>query len=145
MAAEGTTLRTVASSGESATWRCGVASSKSETDSAAAWARSASSTPRSSSRRKTVEPTSVAEKAIGQAWEIQRRLRVWRPKKAAVLGTGTLGLLASMILKLRGDWMKTHGGPKALKAFHDQFLSYGGPPLPMVRKLMLGADAGPAL
>jgi threonine dehydrogenase-like Zn-dependent dehydrogenase len=49
-----------------------------------------------------MEPTSVAEKAIGQAWEIQRRLRVWRPRRAAVLGTGTLGLLASMILKLRG-------------------------------------------
>ncbi len=49
-----------------------------------------------------MEPTSVAEKAIGQAYEIQRRLRVWRPRKAAVLGTGTLGLLASMILKLRG-------------------------------------------
>jgi hypothetical protein len=55
----------------------------------------------------------------------------------------TLGKL--MILQLRGDWMKTHGGPKALKAFHDQFLSYGGPPLPMVRRLTLGADAGPAL
>jgi len=49
-----------------------------------------------------MEPTSVAEKAIGQAYEIQRRLRVWRPRKAAVLGTGTLGLLASMILQLRG-------------------------------------------
>ncbi len=49
-----------------------------------------------------MEPTSVAEKAIGQAYEIQRRLRVWRPRRAAVLGTGTLGLLASMILKLRG-------------------------------------------
>lgn len=49
-----------------------------------------------------MEPMSVAEKAIGQAWEIQRRLRVWRPRRAAVLGTGTLGLLASMILKLRG-------------------------------------------
>ncbi len=49
-----------------------------------------------------MEPTSVAEKAIGQTYEIQRRLKVWRPRKAAVLGTGTLGLLASMILKLRG-------------------------------------------
>ena len=38
----------------------------------------------------------------------------------------TLGKL--MILKLRGDWMQTHGGRRALKAFHDQFLSYGGPP-----------------
>ena len=49
-----------------------------------------------------LEPTSVAEKAIGQAYEIQRRLRVWRPQKAAVLGTGTLGLLASLFLRLRG-------------------------------------------
>jgi threonine dehydrogenase-like Zn-dependent dehydrogenase len=49
-----------------------------------------------------MEPTSVAEKAIGQAFEIQRRLRVWQPKRALVLGTGTLGLLASMILRLRG-------------------------------------------
>jgi threonine dehydrogenase-like Zn-dependent dehydrogenase len=49
-----------------------------------------------------MEPTSVAEKAIGQAFEIQRRLRVWQPRRALVLGTGTLGLLASVILRLRG-------------------------------------------
>ncbi len=49
-----------------------------------------------------MEPTSIAEKAIGQAYEIQRRLRVWRPRRAAVLGTGTLGLLAALILRLRG-------------------------------------------
>ena len=49
-----------------------------------------------------LEPASVAEKAIFQAWEIQRRLRVWRPRKAAVLGTGTLGLLASLFLRVRG-------------------------------------------
>ncbi len=49
-----------------------------------------------------MEPSSVAQKAINQAWEIQRRLRVWRPRKAAVLGTGTLGLLASLFLRLRG-------------------------------------------
>ena len=56
----------------------------------------------------------------------------------------TLGKL--MIMKLRDDWVAAHGGgPKALKAFHDQFLSYGGPPLPMVRRLMLGDAAGSAL
>ena len=49
-----------------------------------------------------MEPSSVAEKAIAQAYEIQRRLRVWRPRRAAVLGTGTLGLLASLFLRLRG-------------------------------------------
>ncbi len=49
-----------------------------------------------------LEPASVAEKAIFQAWEIQRRLKVWKPRKAAVLGAGTLGLLASLFLRLRG-------------------------------------------
>src|SRR5215831_17858058 len=39
-----------------------------------------------------LEPSSVVEKAIGQAFEVQRRLRVWRPRRAAVLGAGTLGL-----------------------------------------------------
>ena len=60
-----------------------------------------------------MEPMSVAEKAIGQAYEIQRRLRVWRPKRAAVLGTGTLGLLASMILKLRGLEVTAFGQKEA--------------------------------
>ncbi|MCI0403219.1 MAG: glucose 1-dehydrogenase [Acidobacteria bacterium] len=49
-----------------------------------------------------MEPTSVAEKGIAQAYEIQRRLRVWQPRRAAVLGTGTLGLIASLLLRLRG-------------------------------------------
>ena len=49
-----------------------------------------------------MEPTSVVEKGIVQAYEIQRRLRVWRPRRAAVLGAGTLGLLATVVLRLRG-------------------------------------------
>jgi threonine dehydrogenase-like Zn-dependent dehydrogenase len=49
-----------------------------------------------------LEPTSVAEKGVTQAYEIQRRLKVWRPRKAAVLGSGTLGLLATMLLRNRG-------------------------------------------
>jgi threonine dehydrogenase-like Zn-dependent dehydrogenase len=49
-----------------------------------------------------LEPTSVAEKGIEQAYEIQRRLKVWRPERAAVVGAGTLGLLATLILRLRG-------------------------------------------
>lgn len=56
-----------------------------------------------------LEPSSVAEKAIAQAYEVQRRLRVWRPKSAAVLGAGTLGLLASMFLRLRGLQVTTVG------------------------------------
>lgn len=49
-----------------------------------------------------LEPTTVVEKGIGQAFEIQRRLRVWRPRKAAVMGAGTIGLLATLALRLRG-------------------------------------------
>jgi len=49
-----------------------------------------------------MEPTSVVEKGIAQAYEIQRRLRVWQPRRAAVLGASTLGLLATMVLRLRG-------------------------------------------
>jgi len=49
-----------------------------------------------------LEPTTVVEKGIAQAYEVQRRLRVWRPRKAAVMGAGTIGLLAAMALRLRG-------------------------------------------
>src|SRR6266566_1228358 len=49
-----------------------------------------------------LEPTTVVEKGITQAFEIQRRLRVWKPRRAAVMGAGTIGLLATLILRLRG-------------------------------------------
>jgi threonine dehydrogenase-like Zn-dependent dehydrogenase len=49
-----------------------------------------------------LEPASVVEKGIAQAYEIQRRLRVWRPRRAAVVGSGTIGLLATLALRLRG-------------------------------------------
>ena len=47
----------------------------------------------------------------------------------------TMGKL--MIRKLRADWTASHGGRAAWKAFHDQFLSYGGPPIPLVRQAMM--------
>jgi threonine dehydrogenase-like Zn-dependent dehydrogenase len=56
-----------------------------------------------------LEPTTVVEKGIHQAYEIQRRLRVWRPKKAAVMGAGTIGLLATLVLRLRGLDVTTFG------------------------------------
>lgn len=49
-----------------------------------------------------LEPFTVVEKGIAQAYEIQRRLRVWHPKRAAVMGAGTIGLLATLALRLRG-------------------------------------------
>jgi len=44
-----------------------------------------------------------------------------------------------MIRKLRADWTAEAGGRAAWKAFHDQFLSYGGPPIPLVRRAMMGS------
>ena len=62
----------------------------------------------------------------------------------------TLGKL--MIRKLRTDWIAKHlrEGSTAAPAdeqalwhdFHDQFLSYGGPPIPLLRKEMLGEEGG---
>src|ERR1051325_5886042 len=48
------------------------------------------------------EPLSVPEKGIIQAFEIQRRLKVWQPKKAAVAGPGTLGRARRRTLALGG-------------------------------------------
>jgi len=48
----------------------------------------------------------------------------------------TLGKL--MIMKLRDDWCASRVDKKAWREFHDAFLSYGGPPIPLVRKAMLG-------
>jgi glucose 1-dehydrogenase len=56
-----------------------------------------------------LEPTTVVEKGIAQAYEIQRRLRVWRPRQAAVMGAGTIGLLATLVLRLRGMEVTTFG------------------------------------
>lgn len=50
----------------------------------------------------------------------------------------TLGKL--MINKLREDWTAGRGGREAWGKFHDQFLSYGVPPIPLIRGQMLGAD-----
>jgi len=50
----------------------------------------------------------------------------------------TLGKL--MINKLRDDWTNGRGGREAWGKYHDQFLSYGQPPIPLVRKVMLGDD-----
>jgi hypothetical protein len=51
----------------------------------------------------------------------------------------TLGKL--MIRKLRTDWLAANPGATP-KQFHDKFLSYGVPPVPQVRRAMLGRDGG---
>jgi len=54
----------------------------------------------------------------------------------------TLGKL--MIRKLRDDYTASRGGRSAWQEFHESFLRYGGPPIPLVRRAMLGNDT-PAL
>src|SRR5215475_12594328 len=49
-----------------------------------------------------LEPTTVAEKGINHAYEIQRRLKVWEPRRACILGSGTVGLLSAPVARLRG-------------------------------------------
>ena len=49
-----------------------------------------------------MEPVSIVEKGLVQADEIQRRLRIWKPRRALVLGAGAIGQLATMLLRLRG-------------------------------------------
>jgi hypothetical protein len=51
----------------------------------------------------------------------------------------TLGKL--MIRKLRTDWFAVNPGA-TLQQFHDTFLSYGAPPIPLVRREMLGTATG---
>jgi len=69
-------------------------------------------------------------------------------RQQAVRGTYDPGYLAYtlgklMIRKLRSDWLAAN--PAATpQQFHDKFLSYGAPPIPLVRKEMLGTT-GPAL
>jgi uncharacterized protein (DUF885 family) len=48
----------------------------------------------------------------------------------------TLGKL--MVRKLRADWTAERGGRRAWRDLHDRLLSFGGPPLPLVRRALLG-------
>lgn len=55
----------------------------------------------------------------------------------------TMGKL--LIRRLRDDWTKTRGGRAGWKAFHDRFLSFGGPPIPLVRREMMGETTARAV
>jgi len=54
----------------------------------------------------------------------------------------TLGKLE--ILKLRADYKRKVGAAFSLEQFHDEFMKQGAPPIPIVRRAMLGNDT-PAL
>jgi glucose 1-dehydrogenase len=48
-----------------------------------------------------LEPISIVEKATFQAWKIQERM-LWQPARAVVLGAGPIGILCTLLLRLRG-------------------------------------------
>ena len=48
----------------------------------------------------------------------------------------TMGKL--LLRRLRTDWTARNGGRASWKAFHDRVLSFGGPPIPLLRREMMG-------
>lgn len=84
-----------------------------------------------------MEPMSCAAKAVHQAFEAQRRMKVWRPRLAYVFGSGQIGLLTTLILRLRGMQVCTiaRGPAPNLKAeivegFEARYVSTKELPLP---------------
>src|SRR5438034_3126551 len=59
-----------------------------------------------------LEPTTVAEKGGNHAYEIQRRLKVWEPRRACILGSGTVGLLTALVARLRGLELTVYSLPQ---------------------------------
>ncbi|HZB47085.1 MAG TPA: glucose 1-dehydrogenase [Pyrinomonadaceae bacterium] len=76
-----------------------------------------------------VEPLSINEKALTQAWDIQRRMH-WKPRTALVFGLGTIGILAAMILRHRGldtyIYSRESARTKAVKMVREIGINYVG-------------------
>lgn len=49
-----------------------------------------------------LEPLTISEKGWRHVAAAQRRMTVWAPRRAVVLGAGTVGLLAALVFRLRG-------------------------------------------
>ena len=73
-----------------------------------------------------LEPTTVAEKGVNQAFEIQRRLKVWEPRRGLILGSGTVGLLAALVARLRGLELTVYSLPEKPNRNADLIEELGG-------------------
>ena len=49
-----------------------------------------------------LEPLTIGEKAVRHARAAQQRMTVWEPQRALVAGAGPVGILAALVLRLRG-------------------------------------------
>jgi threonine dehydrogenase-like Zn-dependent dehydrogenase len=58
-----------------------------------------------------LEPISIIEKGLDEVYHIQKRLPLWRPRHAAVLGAASVGLLATLLLRLRSISVTTLAMP----------------------------------
>lgn len=72
------------------------------------------------------EPASVCAKAIEQAYLAQQRLQIWEPKLAFVMGAGQIGLLATLMLRLRGIQVYTLARTVNPGLKEDIIRGYGG-------------------
>ena len=88
-----------------------------------------------------LEPFSIVQKGITQAYEAQRRLRIWRPRKAAVMGAGSIGLLAALAFRLRNIEVTVFARQSApnlkselLEAIHARYISTRELPIPDAAK-----------
>ncbi|HZH34788.1 MAG TPA: glucose 1-dehydrogenase [Pyrinomonadaceae bacterium] len=61
-----------------------------------------------------LEPLSIIEKGLQQAFEIQERAKIWNPRRAAVIGTGSVGLLTVMAMRMRN--LEVHAFGKDARA-----------------------------
>ena len=59
-----------------------------------------------------LEPLSIVEKGLQQAFEIQERAKIWKAKRAAVIGTGSVGLLTVMAMRMRNLEVHAFGKDK---------------------------------
>ncbi len=59
------------------------------------------------------EPLSCITKSLRQVDAVQARLGLWEPRRALVTGAGTIGLLATLALRLRGIDVTTYARRQA--------------------------------
>jgi threonine dehydrogenase-like Zn-dependent dehydrogenase len=88
-----------------------------------------------------LEPTTVAEKGVNHAYEIQRRLRVWEPRRACILGSGTVGLLAALVCRLRGLELTVYSLPKKPNRNADLIEQLGGAYVSSMEQTLAEASA----
>ena len=73
-----------------------------------------------SSRRRSPRRASTTR------YEIQRRLKVWEPRRACVLGSGTVGLLTALVARLRGLELTVYSLPQKPNRNADLIEQLGG-------------------